>query len=85
MKGIQLTKNWSSEIETKGVNPLVVLELHRDIGEVLAHVVDDQERENVKLKKKVDELGPLAPSLCSFNNCLSQNLVISRVISPVIF
>ena len=32
------------------------MELHRETGEALAHIVDDQERENAKLKKRVAEL-----------------------------
>ena len=38
------------------------MELHREIDEALAHTMDDQKRENAKLKQRIDELeAPLNP------------------------
>lgn len=32
------------------------MELHQEIGEALAHIVDDQEKKNIMLKRRVVEL-----------------------------
>ena len=45
-----------SEIEIKNVNPTDVMELHQETDEDLAHTVNDEERENAKLKQRISEL-----------------------------
>lgn len=40
----------------KGIDSSRVLEFHRLTREALEHIVDYQEKENVKIKKRVDEL-----------------------------
>ena len=56
IKGKQAIDKCGSEIEIKNMNPSDIMELHWEIGEALAHTVDDQERENAKLKKRIVEL-----------------------------
>lgn len=38
------------------VNPSDVMHLHQETDEVLAHTLDDRERENAKLKKRIDKI-----------------------------
>lgn len=56
VKGKHVVEKWGLEIEIKNSNPKGVMELHQETGEALAHIVDDHERENVRMKKRVSEL-----------------------------
>lgn len=50
VKGKWVTYKWHLEIEIKNGNPSDAMELHRATKEALAHTMDDQDRENVRLK-----------------------------------
>lgn len=56
IKGKQVTNKWGPEIEIKNANPCDVMELHMEIGEALAYTMDDQEKENARLKQRIYEL-----------------------------
>ena len=51
-----MTDQWGSYIEIKGIDPIGVPELHRATKESLAHTINYQGRENIKLRKRVVEL-----------------------------
>lgn len=44
VKGKWVIEKWGSKNEIKNANPSDVMELHRQTGESLAHIVDDQGR-----------------------------------------
>ena len=50
IKGNHVIDTWRLEIEIKIVNPSEVMKLHRAIHEALAHTMDDQGKENARLK-----------------------------------
>ena len=56
VKGKQVTKKWGSKIEIKNTNPDDVMELHHETREDLAHIMDDKDKENTRLKKRIVEL-----------------------------
>lgn len=53
VKGKWVVGKWGLEIDIKNDNPKGVMELHRETGESLAYTVDDQEKENVRMKQRV--------------------------------
>lgn len=57
VKGKQVIEKWGLEIEIKNANPNDVMEIHWETNEALAHTMDDQERENIGLKKRIVKLG----------------------------
>ena len=50
IKGKQVIEKSGSEIEIKNANPSDIMALHREICKALAHTMDDQGRENSRLK-----------------------------------
>ena len=54
--GKHVIEKWGLEIEIKNVNLKDVMDLHLEFFEALEHIVDNQERESVKLKKRIGEL-----------------------------
>lgn len=50
IKGKHVIEKQGLEIGIKNENPSDNMELHQEIGEALAHTMDDQERENTRLK-----------------------------------
>lgn len=56
VKGKRVTDKQGPEIEVKNVNFNDVMEIHRAIGGALAHIVDDREKENARLKQTIVEL-----------------------------
>ena len=56
IKGKHVVEKWGLEIEIKNANLKGVMELHHATSEALAHTMDDLERENARLKKRVAEL-----------------------------
>ena len=67
-----MTDQWGSNIEIKGIDLTGVLKLNRDTRENIAHTIDDQGRENVKLRKRVADLkASLNPYPLFSQTCLS--------------
>ena len=76
-----VTKRWGSKIEIKGIDPSRVLQLHKAIRDSLAHTMDDQEKMNARLKKRVENLEmKLKSDTLLQNNCLLWYLVILLII-----
>ena len=44
------------EIEIKNGSISGIVEIHKEIGEALSHIVDDQEKENDRIKYRIPEL-----------------------------
>ena len=50
VKGKQVVEKWGLEIEIKNANPNDIMKLHQETNEALAHTMDDQGRENSRMK-----------------------------------
>ena len=56
VKGKHAIEKWGLEIEIKNANPSDIMEIHLEIDEALEHIVDNQERDNSRLKQRIFEL-----------------------------
>lgn len=56
VRGKHPVEKWGSEIEIKNVHLKGVMELHWATNQALVHTVDDQEKDNIKQKRRVIEL-----------------------------
>ena len=56
IKDKRIIESWGSKIEIKGINPLGIFKLYESTDEALVHTIDDQEKENVRLRKRTFEL-----------------------------
>jgi hypothetical protein len=57
VKNKKVIQKWTSEVDVLGVRPSRLLKLHFTIGDALAHSISEQELDNVKLKRRISELG----------------------------
>jgi hypothetical protein len=56
LKNKKVAEKWNSEIDIVGVKPSKVLEFHQATGDALKYSIDEQEKENLVLKRRIKEL-----------------------------